>query len=511
MKGDMFFSSIRKLSNKQKINELLAGITSAMTMMPESLSFAIIAGLAPVMGLYAALIMGLVTAVLGGRPGMISGGAGATIIVMIALIQDHGVEYLLGAVVLAGILQIITGVMGFGKFIRLIPQPVMYGFLNGLAVVIFLAQLQQLGFNSLNSDAFFQVPDSTWIMLGLSCLTILIILLWPLVNKAIPASLVGIFMVTVLVLLLSIDTKKVVDIAPINAGLPGFHIPKLPLSWQTIYIILPYSVVMACVGLLESLLTLQMVDEITYSKGNANKEAKAQGYGNVLCGFFGAMGGCAMVAQTMVNLNSNGRTRLSAIVSGLVILLVLVLAGPVIGQIPVAALIGVMVVVAITTFKWASFKLIFTMPKADVITGILVALITIFLHNLALAVFTGVIISALVFAWQNAQNIKVLKKIENNQVVYYCQGPLFFGSVTSFLENFNPKEDSQQVIIDFRNSKVCDMSAIEALNKVTKLYKDSNKNIVLRSLSADCCLLLDNAKDVVQINLQTDPTYKVMP
>lgn len=504
-----FVNVVAGVTKRQKINEFLAGLTSAMTMIPESLSFAIIAGLNPLMGLYAAFIMGIVTCVLGGRPGMISGGAGATIIVMVALIKFHGVEYLLAAVVLGGLIQIIVGVLKLGKFVRLIPQSVMYGFLNGLAVVIFLAQINQLGI-WFSFEHGLVVQHWFYPMLALVILSILIVVFWPLVSKAIPASLVSIMVVSLVVFYFSIDTKKLIDIAQIQGGFPKFHIPEIPFNWESLSIIFPYALIMACVGLLESLLTLQMVDEITYSKGNANKEVKAQGLANVLCGFFGAMGGCAMVGQTMVNLKSKGRTRISGIVSALSILLILLVGGSVIGQIPVAALIGVMIVVAFTTFKWASFKMIFTMPVSDVLIGMLVALITIFMHNLALAVFTGVILSALVFAWENAKQMKVERICTTDKVIYRCHGPLFFGSASSFAQNFTPLEDPEEIVVDFTDSKVCDMSAIEQLNKLTKVYKEHNKIIVLRHLSGDCCLLLDNAKDVVELHIQTDPTYKVM-
>ncbi len=501
-----------KMSFKEYKNETLAGLTSAMTMIPESLSFAIIAGLAPIMGLYAAFIMGIVTAFLGGRPGMIAGGAGATIIVMIHLILDYGVEYLLAAVLLAGVIQFLVGVFKLGKFIRLVPSPVMYGFLNGLAVVIFISQLKQFGI--IGPDGSFSLLESLplYTMIALSVLTILVVVLLPYLTKAIPSSLVAILVVSFAVFIFAIDTKKVVDIAPLQQHLPSFHIPAVPLEWSTLWIILPYGLIMASVGLLESLLTLQMVDEITYTKGNANKEAKAQGYANMLCGVFGAMGGCAMVAQTMVNLNSGGRTRLSAIISALTILMILLFLGPVIGQIPLAALVGVMIVVAATTFKWSSFKLVFKMPRVDVFTGVLVALITIFLHNLALAVLVGILISALVFAWKSAQNITMSKKnIDSNVVLYRPKGPIFFGSIDTFLAQFDPKNDPAQVIVDFREAKVCDMSAIEALDKLTELYQRENKKIVLEHLSGDCYLILNNAKDVVKVNIKTDPTYKVMP
>lgn len=499
--------SLRKYGYK---NEIFAGLTSAMTMIPESLSFAILAGLSPLMGLYAAFLMGIVTAFFGGRPGMIAGGAGATIVVMMALISTEGIQYLLAAVILAGIIQFLVGVFKLGKFVRLIPQPVMYGFLNGLAVIIFMAQVKQFSV-VVDGQTQWLSGMPLFIMGGLTLLTIGIVLGLPKITKAVPSSLVAILVLTAVVFFLQIDTKRVADIASVSGSLPQFHLPSVPFTLDTLKIILPYSVVMAAVGLIESLLTLNMVDEITYTKGDTNKEARAQGYANVINGFFGGMGGCAMVAQTLVNLNSGGRTRISAILSAVTILLVILVGAPVIEQIPMAALVGVMMIVAITTFKWFSFKLITKMPKADVIVGITVAAITIILHNLALAVFVGVIISALVFAWDNAKRIRARVSIdENGAKVYAIYGPLFFGSTTTFSEKFNPLEDPEEVIIDFKESRIADMSAIEAVNKLTKIYASHHKKVILRHLSYDCYHLLDNAKDMVEVNIAKDPTYKVM-
>jgi len=498
---------------KQKINyknEILAGLTVAMTMIPESLSFAILAGLPPLTGLYAAFLMGLVTAVLGGRPGMVSGGAGATVIVLIALASSHGVEYLFAAVVLAGILQLLVGLFKLGKFVRLIPQPVMYGFLNGLAVIIFMAQVAQFKIINNGVESWMQGP-ALYTMIGLTILTIAIVVILPKFTKAVPASLVAILTVFAIVYFLHIDTKKVIHIAAVSGSLPSFHIPEIPFNLETLQIIFPYALVMAGVGLIESLLTLNMVDEITNTKGQSNREAAAQGLANMTNGFFGGMGGCAMVAQTLVNIGAGARTRLSAIVGAITILTIILVGGPVIEQIPMAALVGVMMMVAIGTFEWASFRIINKMPRHDIFIGILVVAITVLLHNLAVAVLIGVIISALVFAWESAKRIRARKFTDDRGVKHYeIYGPLFFGSTTAFIEKFDVLNDPDEVIIDFRESKVVDMSAIDSLNKITEKYHKAGKKLHLRHLSQDCRQLLKNAESVIDVNIIEDPTYKVM-
>ena len=502
------------LLNKQKINyknEILAGLTVSMTMIPESLSFAILAGLSPLTGLYAAFLMGIVTAFLGGRPGMVSGGAGATVVVLIALAASHGVEYLFAAVALAGILQILVGAFKLGKFVRLIPQPVMYGFLNGLAIIIFMAQVKQFKIFENGAEVWMSGP-ALYIMAGLTALTIAIVLLLPKLTKAVPASLVAIIITFALVYFFQIDTKKVIDIASVSGSFPSFHIPQIPFTWETLQIIFPYAAVMAAVGLIESLLTLNMVDELTNTKGSANKESIAQGTANIVNGFFAGMGGCAMVAQSLVNIGAGGRTRLSAIIGALGILFVILVGGRVIEQIPMAALVGVMMMVAIGTFQWVSIRLVNKMPKSDILVGILVAAITVILHNLALAVLVGVILSALVFAWDNAKRIRARKSIdEQGNKVYQIYGPLFFGSTTTFMEKFDILEDPAVVIIDFQESRVVDMSAIETLKKLTERYQEHNKRVIFRHLSPDCIRLLDQAKGFIEVNIDTDPTYKVMP
>jgi SulP family sulfate permease len=503
------FDFSKKINYK---NELLAGFTVAMTMIPESLSFAILAGLSPLTGLYAAFMMGLVTAVLGGRPGMVSGGAGATIVVLIALIKTHGVEYLFATVVLAGIFQVLVGTFKLGKFVRLIPQPVMYGFLNGLAVIIFMAQIEQFKITDANGVVGWLQGTSLYIMSGLTALTIAIVYFFPKITKVIPASLVAILIVFGIVLGFGIHTKTVADIAHISGSLPNFHIPNIPFSLETLQIIFPYAMIMAGVGLIESLLTLSMVDEITNSKGNTNKESIAQGLANITNGFFGGMGGCAMVAQTLVNLNAGSRARLSGIIASITILIIILVGAPFIERIPMAALVGVMMMVAISTFQWVSIRIVNKMPKSDIFVGITVALITIVLHNLALAVLVGVIISALVFAWDNAKRIRARKHIDENGIKHYeIFGPLFFGSVTAFIEKFDPANDPEQVVIDFKESRIVDMSAIDALDKLSKKYNELNKKLHLKHLSEDCIKILKNAEAVIEVNIQEDPTYKVMP
>ncbi|ROI10805.1 SulP family inorganic anion transporter [Chryseobacterium sp. H3056] len=496
----------------QKIDyrtEILAGLTVAMTMIPESLSFAILAGFPPLVGLYAAFIAGLITAVFGGRPGMVSGGAGATVIVLIALMRSHGLEYVFAAVALAGVIQILIGVFKFSKFIRLVPQPVMYGFVNGLAVIIFMSQLDQ--FKIISNGTFSWLKgEALYIMLGLVALTIAIVVLFPKITKKVPASLVAIIVVFALVVIFGIDTKTVQDIASVEGGFPPFHIPNIPFNLEAFQVILPYSLIFAAVGLTEGLLTLNLVDEITGTRGNGNRECIAQGTSNIANGFFFGMGGCPMIAQTLVNLSAGSRARLSGIIAAVTILLIILFGAPVIGRLPMAALVGVMIMVALGTFEWASFRILNKMPKHDIFVGILVAVITVILHNLALAVLVGVIISALVFAWESAKRIRARSYFDAEGNKHYdIYGPLFFGSVMAFTEKFKINEDPKRVIINFKDSRVADMSAIEALNILTKKYSAAGKEVHLQNLSADCVRLLDNAEAVIDVNIIKDPEYLV--
>jgi SulP family sulfate permease len=493
-----------KQSNINIKTELLAGLTVAMTMIPESLSFAILAGLSPITGLYAAFLMGIVTAILGGRPGMVSGGAGATVIVLMALAASHGVQYLFAAVIIGGILQIIVGAFKWGTFVRLIPQPVMYGFLNGLAVVIFMAQVAQFKITE-NGITSWLTGAPLYTMLGLTALTIGLVYFIPKITKVIPASLLAIMVVFGLVYFLNIDTKKVIDIASVSGVFPSFHIPNLPINWESLQIIMPYAIVMAGVGLIESLLTLNMVDEITQTQGNTNKEAIAQGTANIVNGFFAGMGGCAMVAQTLVNINAGARSRLSAIIGALTILFIILIGAPVIEQIPMAALVGVMMVVAIGTFQWVSVRVINKMPWPDIVVGVLVALITIFLHNLAFAVLVGVVLSALIFAWDNAKRIRARKSVdEEGRKVYAIYGPLFFASTTTFLEKFNAQEDPDIVIVDFKDSRIADMSAISAVYKLAERYESLGKKVIFRRLNLGSKSLLNKAKGNTNIIIEQE-------
>ncbi|SFU78312.1 sulfate permease, SulP family [Pustulibacterium marinum] len=498
---------------KQKVNyrnEILAGLTVAMTMIPESLSFAILAGFPPLVGLYAAFIMGLITAIFGGRPGLISGGAGATVVVLIALMQSHGLEYVFGAVAIAGVIQIIVGLFKLGKFIRLVPQPVMFGFVNGLAVIIFMSQLEQFK-TIINGEHVWISGTPLYIMGALVALTIAIIVILPRFTKVVPPSLVAIVVVFALVYFFNIETKQVVDIASISGSLPPFHIPKIPFTLETLKIILPYGLIMAAVGLTEGLLTLNLVDEITGTKGRSNRECIAQGTANIANGFFYGMGGCPMIAQTLVNLSSGSRARLSGIIASLTILTIILVGAPVIELLPMAALTGVMIMVAFGTFEWASFKAITRMPRHDIFVMLIVTLITIILHNLALAVLVGVIISALVFAWDNAKRIRARKHIDENGVKHYeIYGPLFFGSTTAFHEKFDIENDPEEVVIDFSESRVADMSAIEALNSITDKYQKAGKKLHLKHLSQDCIQLIKNADNLVDVNILEDPTYRVV-
>ena len=490
-------------------NEILAGLTVAMTMIPESLSFAILAGFPPLVGLYAAFIAGLITAIFGGRPGLISGGAGATVVVLIALMRSHGIEYIFAAVALAGVFQILIGLFKFSKFIRLVPQPVMYGFVNGLAVIIFMSQLEQFKVIT-NGEISWLQGESLFTMLGLVALTVSIVLFFPKVTKKIPASLVAIIVVFIVVVVFGIQTKTVQDIASIEGGFPPLHIPQIPFNLEALQIILPYSMIFAAVGLTEGLLTLNLVDEITGTKGNGNRECIAQGTSNIANGFFFGMGGCPMIAQTLVNLSAGSRARLSGIIASLTILMIILFGAPIIGKLPMAALVGVMMMVALGTFEWASFRIINKMPKHDIFIGILVAVITVLLHNLALAVLIGVIISALVFAWESAKRIRARTYIDENGAKHYeIYGPLFFGSVMAFSEKFDIKGDPEKIFINFKESRIADMSAIEALNSITKKYSDAGKTVHLQYLSSDCIQLLHNAEAVIDVNIIKDPEYLV--
>lgn len=493
----------------QKVNyktEVLSGLTVALALVPEAVAFALIAGLSPLTGLYAAFVMGLITSIFGGRPGMISGATGAVAVVIVALAKSHGVEYVFAAVVLAGIIQVSAGFLRLGKLMRLVPHPVIFGFVNGLAVIIFMSQLEQ--FKDTSGNWLTGTP--LYILLALVVTTMLIIWGLPKLSKAIPASLVAILSIFGLVVYFNIETKTVGDIASIKGGFPPFHIPQVPFEFETLQIIFPYALIVAGVGLIESLLTLNIVDEITETRGRGNKEAVAQGMANVLSGIFSGMGGCAMIGQSLINISNGARARLSGIIAAIMLLVFIMFGANLIEKLPMAALTGLMIMVAIGTFEWASIRTVNKMPKSDIFVMVLVTLVTVFLHNLALAVILGVIISALVFAWDNAKRIRARKHLDEKGVKHYeIYGPLFFGSITAFNEKFDIINDPDEVIIDFQESRVVDMSAIEALNKITERYLKVGKKVHLKHLSKDCRRLLKNAEEIIEVNVLEDPTYKV--
>ncbi|WP_286262733.1 SulP family inorganic anion transporter [Thalassotalea atypica] len=499
-------------------NDVLSGLTVALALVPEAVAFAFVAGVEPLVGLYAAFMVGLITAAFGGRPGMISGATGAMAVVMVSLVAIHGVEYLFATVVLTGVIQILAGIFKLGKFIRLVPHPVMLGFVNGLAIVIFLAQLGQFKVTNDTGDLVWMQGSQMFTMLGLIALTMAIIYFLPKLTKAVPSSLVAIVVVTILVQSLGLDARTVVDFvrdmtndptASIAGGLPQFAIPQVPFSFETFRIILPFALVLAAIGLIESLLTLTLIDELTGTRGRGNKECIAQGVANTTTGFFGGMGGCAMIGQSMINVNSGGRGRASGITAALALLGFILFASGLIEQIPLAALVGVMFIVVIGTFEWSSFRIMSKVPKADAFVIILVSGVTV-ATDLAIAVVVGVIVSALVFAWEHAKHVIVNRSTnDKGSTVYDVNGPLFFGSVSSFLEQFDIENDSDDVVIEFKNSRVADHSAIEAIDTLAERYIAKNKTIHLMHLSNECKLLLEKAGDLVEVNVIEDPDYHI--
>ena len=490
----------------------------ALALVPEAVAFAFVAGVDPLVGLHAAFIVGIITAIFGGRPGMISGATGALAVVLVALVAQHGIEYMFAAIVLMGILQVSAGVLRLGKFIRMVPHPVMLGFVNGLAIVIFLAQLGQ--FKTVDADGNMQWMEGTplFTMLGLVAMTMAIIHFLPKLTTAIPASLAAIVSITLLAVGLGLDTPSIVDYlrtmtgnpdASLAGGLPEFSIPAVPLTLDTLRIVLPYAIVLAAVGLIESLLTLTLVDELTETRGRGNKECVAQGVANVTCGFFGGMGGCAMIGQSMININSGGRGRLSGITASLVLLAFVLVASGLIEMVPVAALVGVMFMVVLGTFEWSSFRVVTKVPLSDAFVVVLVSGVTV-ATDLAMAVFIGVVVSALVFAWKHAKVIHAICHVdEQGTKVYSLRGPLFFGSCKSFLELFDAKNDPQEVIVEFEHARVSDHSAIEAIDSLAERYLKLGKVLHLRHLSPDCRKLMKKAGSLVEVNVIEDPQYHV--
>ncbi|NQU53022.1 MAG: SulP family inorganic anion transporter [Bacteroidetes bacterium] len=513
------FSFIDKKQGSIK-DDILSGLTVSLALVPEAVAFAFVAGVSPIVGLYGAFMMGLITSIFGGRPGMISGATGAMAVVMVSLIQQGnalgqtgemaGLQYLFAALILAGIIQLLFGTFKLGKFIRLVPHSVMMGFVNGLAIVIFLSQL-----NMFKSGGEWLTGTSMFVMLGLVAITMAIMIILPKISKAIPAALVGILVVTGIAIFGNIETETVKSFilsgggTGIKAGLPNFNVPIIPFNLETLKLILPFSLILAAVGLIESLMTLSLVDELTETRGSGNKECVAQGAANIVNGFFGGMGGCAMIGQSIINIKSGGRGRLSGIVAALSLLAFILFASSYIEMIPIAALVGVMFMVVIGTFAWSTFNIINKIPVSDLIVIVLVTALTV-IFDLAIAVLAGVIVSALVFAWENAIRIRARKTIDEHGIKHYeIYGPLFFGSTALFNSKFDVQGDPKEVIVDFKESRIMDQSAIEAVNKLTERYLKDGKTIHLRHLSKDCIKLIKKAEKICDVNVVEDPNYFV--
>jgi sulfate permease, SulP family len=500
---------MKSMTTQEIKTNILGGLTVALAMVPEAIAFALVAHVSPITGLYAAFIVGLITSVFGGRPGMISGATGALAVVMVSLVVTHGVEYLFATVVLMGILQVLFATAKLGKLIRMVPFPVMLGFVNGLAIVIFLAQFSHFKVTDANGVSSWMGGQSLYIMFGLIALTLVIIYSFPKVSKAIPATLAGILIVAVLVALAGIETKTVGDLGSIAGGLPQFHIPSVDLNFETLRIIFPYAVILAAIGLIESLLTLNLIDEMTDTRGKPNKECMAQGAANIVTGFFGGMGGCAMIGQSMINVNNGALRRLSGISMSIFLLGFILFGSSLIESIPLAALIGVMFFVSEKTFAWGSLNALRKIPRSDAIIVVAVTVVTVF-NDLAVAVILGVVIAALVFAWQHAKQINVKTYTDSaGWKVYELEGSLFFASIARFQNLFTPKDDPQDVVIEFRRSKVVDHSAVEAIDALASRYQLEGKRLHLRHLSSDCLELLEKAKDMVEVNEYEDPHYHI--
>ena len=499
-------------------DDLLSGLTVALALVPEAVAFAFIAGIPPIVGLYGAFMMGLVTSLFGGRPGMISGATGAMAVVMVHLVREgnemggdgSGLQYLFIALILTGIVQMSAGFLKLGKFIRMVPHSVMMGFVNGLAIVIFLSQLDMFKTN----DSWLGGND-LMIMVGLTALTMIIMLIVPRISKAIPAALIAILAVSLIVIFGGIETETVSSFISANGGngisggLPTFSVPNAPFTWDTLGFLMPYVLILAAIGLIESLMTLNLIDELTETRGSGNQECVAQGAGNIVNGLFGGMGGCAMIGQSIINIKSGGRNRLSGFTAAVALLMFILFGSTYIEMIPIAALVGVMFMVVIGTFAWNTFKVLDKIPISDVIVIVLVTALTV-VFNLAIAVFAGIILSALVFAWENALRIRARKRIDEHGVKHYeMYGPLFFGSVQLFQSKFDVANDPDEVVIDFKESRIMDQSAIEAINKVADKYMQEGKHVHLRHLSSDCVKLIKRAERICEVNILEDPDYFV--
>ncbi len=514
-------------------NDILSGITVALALVPEAVAFAFVAGVDPLVGLYAAFMVGLITAIFGGRPGMISGATGALAVVMVSLVSEGnamgtpsenlGLYYLFLTVILMGLIQILAGVFKLGKFVRLIPHPVMMGFVNGLAIVIFLSQLGMFK-TTVGGEKVWLEGESLFMMIGLVGLTMLI--MWGLpkikATKKLPEALVAILVVAGIVIFSNLDVATVGSFIRDGGGeglKGGFPVPvldtfsKIPMNLNTFWFILPYAGILAAIGLIESLMTLNLVDDLTETRGNSNRECIAQGSANVVTGFFGGMGGCAMIGQSIINIKGGGRGRLSGITAAIMLLIFILFASSYIEQVPIAALVGVMFMVVIGTFAWSSFRIMNKIPVADLIVLILVSGLTV-IFDLAIAVIAGVIVSALVFSWENARRIRARKRIkEDGTKVYEIWGPLFFGSISAFNEKFDVKNDPNSVEIDFVESRVSDHSALEAIFVLVEKYQSVGKKIKLKHLSADCKILLYKASPIFHQIIEEDiddPRYHLV-
>ena len=505
-------------------DDLLSGLTVALALVPEAVAFAIIAGVTPIIGLYAAFMVCLITAIIGGRPGMISGATGALAVIMVSFVilgdqrgealglgPNMGVQYLFAAVILMGVIQIGCGCLKLGRFVRLIPQPVMFGFVNGLAIVIFEAQFPMFTESPTSNDSTWLTGYDLSLMLGLVALTMAIIYFLPKFTTQIPSSLVAIVSVSGLVIGLELDTLVVMDMASIGGSLPNIVSFDIPIGWETFLFIAPVAVILAAVGLIESLMTLTLIDELTETRGNSTRECVGQGVANVVTGFFGGMGGCAMIGQSIINIRSGGRGRLSGISAGLFLLAFILFASKLIEEIPLAALTGVMFMVVLGTFEWSSIRILRKIPKTDAFVIIMVSTITVVTHNLALAVISGVIVSALGFAWKSAQHIHRDAEIRKDGTkVYFLHGPLFFGSVTDFNLGFTPSDDPDSVVVDMKESRVWDHSGLEAIHKLGSRYHSVGKTVKLQHISQNCRNLLAKAESMVDvIVLPDDPSYHV--
>jgi SulP family sulfate permease len=501
--------------NRQAIkNDILSGLVVAVALVPEAIAFSFIAEVSPIVGLYTAFILGLITALIGGKPGMISGATGSVAVVLIglslqakAMLETQGLsgdalafgvlQYITLAAVLAGLIQIAVGVLKLGKFIRLVPQPAMYGFVNGLAIVIAIAQFK-----------FFE--DQGLAMYGIVIATMAIMYFLPKFTKAVPAGLIAIVGITLIVYFTGMNTLLVGDLTNLSqfkGQLPDFIVPSTLFSLDAILMVLPFAIIVALVGLIESLLTLSVLDEMSDTRGSGNKECVALGTGNLTCGFFGGMPGCAMIGQSIINYTSGGLGRLSGITAAVGLMLLVATFTDVLNVIPVAVLVGIMFMVSIGTFEWASFSHIKHMPRIDAFVMIAVTLITI-MYDLAIAVISGVIISALAFAWKHARIYASSHVEEDGTKVYDLSGPLFFGSATTFSDNFTVDQDPPKVVINFKDARVMDSSGVEAIDAITRKYEEAGKNLLLRHLSKDCKAILKQAGPHCTYE-EDDPTYKV--